>query len=361
MPQTAANSVKFYTLSSMPNIMKNGSFLNLTEEDNDNKAGLYFCDGSGWKYLMNVDTEIQSAIVYNNVMYFYNTPQAPNPTFDSDSDSDPNLGDYVFSVELPEWLLEVVGGDGIKVTGLDTVSVDLAPFATKGSTATPHADSINMLKIDTNHKLSLSDTWKCGEYDDQIHKHLLHLHSANLKYIHVLKVEIPDGVTVTPVSALDLNPTPSSPEYVKHSGNNNYYRLVGCSPSATSIAESEIAIQSTAGFERLYIKNTANQIVEFRPAGRLNTVYNATFKNPALTQSNSTCVWEIPYSDIIDAGIGVSGAVVFLRDTSGKQLIPDVVFDGPNQKVIITIYSTTNIGAGEYTAIVFGSNYNDTH
>lgn len=359
MPHT---NVEFYSLSTMPTTLKNGSFLNLTNQDNENLAGLYFCDGSNWRYLMNLDNEIKSAIVYGNVMYFYTTPTPPDPIYDSDSGSDVDLGDYAFFVELPEWLSEVIGGDGISVTNGNTVSVDLAQWATSGSTTTPHPNSENLLKIDSDHKLTIGDTWKCGRYDDKVYKHLLHLSSQKLVYEQISKYKIPDGVTVTPVSTVDSEPTASSPEYIKHSGNNWYYRLVGSKPDYTSLEPGEIAIQTTAGFERLYIKNTNQQIVEFRPAGRLNTVYNATFTNELLTESNSVCRWEIPYANIMNAGIGIYGAMVFLRENStGRQLVPDVVFDTQNSKVVISLYSTTDIAAGSYTAIVMGSNYNDTH
>lgn len=360
MPQVAPTSVKFYTLSTMPNMFKNGTFLNLTNQDHDNKAGLYFCDGTGWRYLINLDTEIKSALVYDNVMYFYTVTPAPTPSIDTVT-GNVDLGDYSFSVQLPEWLSAVVGGNGISVSGGDTISVDLAPYATLGTTPTPHTGSDSILIMDSNNQLSISDTWKCGHYDDSVQKHLSHLISNKLVYKNIRKAEIPDGVTVTQVSFVDSNPSILSPEYIQDLGNNWYYKLVGSKPLVTSLVEGEIAISNTAGFERLYIKNTNDEIVEFRPAGRLNTVYNATFTNPVLTPSNSVCTWEIPYADIILEGIGVTGAMVVLRDSTGRQLVPDVLFDSTNQKVVISIYSASQIPADEYTAIVMGSNYNDTH
>lgn len=335
-----ANSVKFYTLSSMPNVFRNGAFLNLTNQDHDNKAGLYFCDGNSWRYLINLDTEIKSALVYGNVMYFYTFTPAPTPSIDAVT-GDVDLGNYSFSVQLPQ--------------------VDLAPYSTSGSTPTPHIGSDNILIIDSNNQLSISDNWKCGRYDDSVYRHLSHLVSEKLVYIHIRKTEIPDGVTVTQVSSVDSNPTTSSPEYIQDLGNNWYYKLVGSKPQITSLVEGEIAISNVRGFERLYIKNTADEIVEFRPAGRLNTVYNATFTNPELTPDDSVCTWKIPYTDVISAGIGVTGAMVVLRDSTGRQLVPDVLFDSGYNSIVISIYSTSTIPANEYTAIVMGSNYNDTH
>lgn len=339
MPQVA-NSVKFYTLSSMPNVFRNGTFLNLTNQDHDNKAGLYFCDGNSWRYLINLDIEIKSALVYDNVMYFYTFTPAPTPSIDAVT-GDVNLGNYSFSVQLPQ--------------------VDLAPYSTRGSTPTPHVGSDNILIIDSNNQLSISDNWKCGRYDDSVYRHLSHLVSEKLVYEHIYKTEIPDGVTVTQVSSVDSNPTTSSPEYIQDLGNNWYYKLVGSKPHYTSLVNGEIAISNVKGFERLYIKNNEDEIVEFRPAGRLNTVYNATFTNPELTPDNSVCTWKIPYEDVISAGIGVTGAMVVLRDSTGRQLVPDVLFDSGYNSIVISIYSTSTIPANEYTAIVMGSNYNDTH
>lgn len=373
MPHT---NVEFYSLSTMPTTLKNGSFLNLTNQDNENLAGLYFCDGSNWRYLMNLDNEIKSAIVYGNVMYFYTTPTPPDPIYDSDSGSDVDLGDFVFFVELPEWLSEITAGDGISVSGGNKVSVDLAPETVYENTQIPHTGSENILKIDENDKLSIGDTWRCGIYyngvdtgsdsdsdsDNRIKRHVSHLLTENLVYEFIKKKNVPDGITPVGVSSVPANPSSGSDEYIKRTTDNKYFKLVGKKPHPSSIIEGEIAISTAKGFERLYIKNNENEIVEFKPAGRLDEVYNATFTNEPMTPSNSTCVWEIPYSDIIEAGIGIYGAMVFLRENAtGRQLVPDVVFDGQNESVLISIYSTTNIAAGKYTAIVMGSNYNDTH
>lgn len=354
------NSVKFYSLSSMPNVFRNGAFLNLTNQDQDNKAGLYFCDGNSWKYLINLDTEIKSALVYDNVMYFYTVTPAPTPSIDTVT-GNVDLGNYSFSVQLPDWLSDTNGGNGISVSDNDTISVDLAQYSTIGSTTQPHTGSNNILIIDEDKKLSISDTWKCGRYDNSVNRHISHLVSNKLVYKNIRKTEIPDGVEVVQVSTLDSNPTVLSPEYIQTLGNYWYYKLVGSKPLFTSLVEGEIAISNAAGYERLYIRNTADEIVEFRPSGRLNTVYNATFTNPILTPSDSVCTWEIPYANIISEGIGITGAMVVLRDSTGRQLVPDVLFDSGNSNVVISIYSTSNIPANEYTAIVMGSNYNDTH
>lgn len=374
MPQTATDSVKFYTLSSMPNIFKKGAFLNLTQDDHDNKEGLYFCDGTRWRYLIHTEVQIQSAGIYNNTMYFYTTPTAPDFVDGSDSDSEPDLGDYVFFVQLPE----LVGGNGVSVSDFYNINVDLAQSSVYESSIFSHIGSENILTIDEDNKLTIGDTWRCGIYyngidtgsdsdsdsDNRIKRHVSHLLTENLVYEFIYKKNIPDGVTIYQETSVPSNPTSSSHEYIKRTSDNHYFRLVGKKPLPSSIIEGEIAISTAKGFERLYIKNNQDEIVEFKPSGRLNEVYNATFTNDALTvdTATSTCVWEIPYSDIISEGIGIYGAVVFLRENqTGKQLIPDVVFDGTNSKVVITMYSTTNIAAGRYTAIVMGSNYNNTH
>lgn len=380
MPQTATDSVKFYTLSSMPNIYKKGAFLNLTQDDHDNKEGLYFCDGTRWRYLIHTEVQIQSAGIYNNTMYFYTTPTAPDFIDGSDSDSEPDLGDYVFSVQLPE----LVGGNGVSVSDFYNIDVDLANFSVYESTNVPHIGTENLLTIDIDSKLTIGDTWRCGVYHacsndgsesesdsehygdgNMIKRHVSHLLTESVVYKQILKKEVPDGVVPVPVSFVPSHPNEFDYEYIKKLTTPvRYFQLVGKKPEVYDFLEGEITISTAKGFERLYIKNNQDEIVEFRPSGRLNEVYNATFTNDALTvdTATSTCVWEIPYSDIISEGIGIYGAVVFLRENqTGKQLIPDVVFDGTNSKVVITMYSTTNIAAGRYTAIVMGSNYNNTH
>lgn len=345
------DSVKFYSLSNIPQTAVNGSFLNVTTGDNSHPPGLYFCYNNNWKYLVNLDLEIKSAAVYNNVIYFYNTTPAPTLS------SVPDPSTYVFSVPLPT----LTAGEGIDMTSSE-VSVDLATTTVTGSTTTPHTGSTNLLKIDSDDKLSISDTWDCGQYDDQVYRHVQQLKTSNVSYVHILKSDIPDGSTVTQVSSLPTSPTTSSPLYIRMStGNRWYYRLSGKKPVTASIQHGEIAVSYADGFERLYIKNSSNEIVEFEPAGRRrNMVSNATFTNEALTVSNSACTWEIPYADITDAGIGIYGAVVFVRENeTGRQLIPDVVFDATHSVVVITLYSTANIAAGKYTAIVVGSNYNN--
>ena len=346
----ANNSVKFYSLSSMPQTYQNGAFLNLTNGDAQNPSGLYFCYNNSWKYLVNTNNEIKSAAVYNGVVYFFNTTPAPTLTSVPSS--------YVFSVALPS----LSGGNGINVSN-SGINVDLSNTTVSGNTTTPHSNSTNLLKIDSNSKLSMSDTWDCGAYDDQVYRHVQHLKTSNVFYVHILKSDIPDGSTVTSVNSVPSDPKPNSPTYIQlSSGNRWYYKLSGKSPATSSIQYGEIAVSYADGFERLFIKNSNNEIIEFEPASkRMNVVSNATFTNEILTTLNSTCTWGIPYNDIISAGIGIYGAVVFLRENeTGRQLIPDVVFNNKDGYVYITIYSTTNIPAGKYTAIVMGSNYNNT-
>lgn len=60
----------------------------------------------------------------------------------------------------------VTGGNGINVapvSGNTEVSVDLAQNATSGSTRT-HTQASNLLIIDGDNKLSISDTWDCGTF-----------------------------------------------------------------------------------------------------------------------------------------------------------------------------------------------------
>lgn len=338
-------SVKFYSLNSMPQTYQNGAFLNLTREDNSNPPGLYFCYDNNWRYLVNLNNEIKSAAVFNGVVYFYNVSPAP---------SSPDGA--VFSVELPT----INGGDGIGVSD-NTIYVSLSDTTVSGDTTTPHIDSSNLLKIDSNKKLSMSDTWDCGAYDDQVYRHVQHLKTSNVFYTHVLKRDIPDGAVVEYVSSVPSNPEVASPLFIQlKEGNRWYYRLSGKTPATSSIQYGEIAVSYAKGYERLFIKNSKDEIIEFEPRRDVNIVKNATFTNGFIESVDSECVWEIPYDDIISAGIGIYGAVVFLRENeTGRQLIPDVVFDNNENIIRITIYSKESMEPNKYTAIVIGSNYNN--
>lgn len=340
------SSVKFYSLASMPQKYQNGAFLNLTVGDESNPSGLYFCYNNTWKYLVNLNNDIKSAAVFNGVVYFYNVSPAPSTTDGA-----------LFSFTLPT----LSGGDGISVSN-NEINVDLSTTTVVENTTTPHTESTNLLKIDSNSKLSLSDTWDCGEYDDQVYRHVKHLKTSNVYYKHVLKSEIPDGTVITYLYSIPSNPKVNSPLYIHLlTGNRWYYKLSGKIPATSNIQYGEIAVSYAEGFERLFIKNSNNEIIEFEPAKRVNVVSNATFTNELLEPVDSECVWKIPYKEIISAGIGIYGAVVFLRETeTGKQIIPDVVFSSANESIIITLYSKKSIKENAYTAIVMGSNYNNT-
>ena len=350
-PIAEDRQVKFYSLNAIPNTYHNGSFLNLTIGTANNPAGLYFCYNNSWRYLVNTDSDIRSATTWENTIYFYSTPIAPVLT------SVPPVGSYVFSVDIPS----LTSGSGLSMSNGE-MSLSLSQTTVTGNTTTPHAGSTNLLKIDSNDNLSISDTWDCGEYDDQVYRHVIHLKTSNVEYVHVLKSDIPDGSTIVSVSSVPSNPTTNSPTYIQlNSGNRWYYQLSGKSPALSSIQYGEIAVSYADGHERLFIKNTNDEIIEFEPVNRRrNVVNNATFLNPDLTVNNNECKWKIPYADVTSAGITIMGAVCFLREVStGKQLIPDVVFDDRNSVVEITIYSTSNIRRETYTAIIIGSNYNN--
>ena len=104
------NSVKFYSLASMPQKYQNGAFLNLTRGDGSNPSGLYFCYNNTWKYLVNLNNDIKSAAVFDGVVYFYNVSPAP---------SSPDGA--LFSVKLPT----LGGGDRLSLSN-DEVNVDLS-------------------------------------------------------------------------------------------------------------------------------------------------------------------------------------------------------------------------------------------
>ena len=230
----SANSVKFYSLSSIPNTYQNGSFLNLTTGSQNNPAGLYFCFNNQWKYLVNLDNTpgVKSAAVFDNVAYFYN--YAPAPSQEPGSD-------YMFSINLP--VLEVSAGSGISIDGSDNeISVNLSTTTVSGDTTTPHTGSTNILKIDSADKLSISDTWDCGEYNSNVYRHLKHLKSSGLVYERILKYDIPDGASISEVNEVPSAPTSLSPVYIQVTTNHWYYKLVGQPPVASSLGYGEIAV-----------------------------------------------------------------------------------------------------------------------
>lgn len=195
-------------------------------------------------------------------------------------------------------------------------------------------------------------------------RHLQHIRTSMLEYVQVNKADIPVSASVQQVDSV---PTPSQLEgiqnpsrYVQLSGGNHwYYELTGKRPS--DLAYGELAVAFRDGSERLYIKNSGGTTVEFRPWSFDRTAaYICRFDNPSLAPSGNTCTWEIPYASLKANGVSPGCASVALRETAtGKQTVPDVVFDNNSQVVRIAIYSEADIAAGAYRAIITGLNYGE--
>ena len=92
----------------------------------------------------------------------------------------------------------------------------------------------------------------------------------------------------------------------------------------------------------------------------VGTAFGARLIDYGKVVQGNTCTWEIPYASLKANGVSPGCASVALRETAtGKQTVPDVVFDNNSQVVRIAIYSEADIAAGAYRAIITGLNYGE--
>lgn len=192
-----------------------------------------------------------------------------------------------------------------------------------------------------------------------IKRHLQHQKTSSFEYVRIPKSEVPANQTVTSVATYPVEPTIDSPKYIQVTSNNWYYVLEGKKPNTETLLYGELAVSFGKGSETITIKNSLNEMVEFKPqAIEVNCVKEVRIQNPVLTPVNDNeCTWRIPYRDIMNANIYPETAVVFMRNKQGKQIIPDVTFNATNKTVDILIYSTSVIAEGAYTAIIMGTSY----
>ena len=197
-------------------------------------------------------------------------------------------------------------------------------------------------------------------------RHLQHIRTTHLQYVQISNGDIPVYASVRTMldvpSQHDIENMESPPMYIKVSSNGNYkyYELNGKQPS--DLRFGEIGISYKDGHERIYIKNASGKIVEFRPYSvDVNSAYMFQKDNEQLTPSvDDVCTWEIGYNELRNKGVSPNCASVALRHIeSGKQTVPDVVFDNENNLLKIFIYSETDIAAGEYRVIITGLNYGE--
>lgn len=193
-------------------------------------------------------------------------------------------------------------------------------------------------------------------------RHLIHVRTSQLQYVQINKADIPVSASVQSVDSVpepgQIGNNPS--RYIQLSGGNHwYYELTGKRPS--DLIYGEIAVAFPDGYERIYIKNSGGSVVEFRPwSAERTAAYMFQVENGTLTASGGTCTWEIPYADMKASGVSPSCASVAVRETStGKQTVPDVVFDDGDQVARITLYSRSDIPTGSYRAIITGLNYGE--
>lgn len=195
-------------------------------------------------------------------------------------------------------------------------------------------------------------------------RHLIHVRTSMLEYVHTLKSDIPVSASVETVGSV---PSSEQLEHIQNpsryiqldSGNHWYYELTGKRPS--DLAYGEIAIAFRNGSERIYIRNSSNAVTEFRPwVDNKSVAYMFQAENDTLTTSDGTCTWEIPYADLKASGVNPDLASVTVREVAtGKQTVPDAVFDDGAQAVRITLYSKNDISAGAYRALITGLNYGE--
>ena len=185
-----------------------------------------------------------------------------------------------------------------------------------------------------------------------------------LQYVHVLKSDIPINSSIQQLGSV---PTPTQiagmanpSKYIQVTTNSWYYELCGKKPE-NILAYGELAIAYAPGYERLYIVNGDNDIVEFRPYTVDKTsAHTVSFENDTLASSGGACVWSIPFSEITSGGINPDYATIALRNLqTGEQVVPDVVFDSNATALKITIYSRDDIPTGRYRAIITGINYTE--
>lgn len=104
-------------------------------------------------------------------------------------------------------------------------------------------------------------------------KHLQHLRSRLCEYKQIRKEEIPSGVSIEvkssiPTSAeiLELFKQNIQPaEYIQVNTNNWYYQLEGKAPSTDVLLYGELAVSYQKGYERVFFKNSENELVSLQP------------------------------------------------------------------------------------------------
>lgn len=192
-----------------------------------------------------------------------------------------------------------------------------------------------------------------------VERHVQHIRTTDLEYTPIDRSIVPVNAVVLSTDTLP-NPDGGNAERYVVIGS-QYYELTGKKPYSADIKEGEIAVSFADGNERLFIKNSNGTIVEFRPYRTDRYVaYMFQKDNEVMNPIGSVCTWEIGYDELKDKGVSPNCASVALREVfTGKQTVPDVVFDENDNKVKIDIYSETQIGTGEYRVVITGLNYGE--
>lgn len=196
-------------------------------------------------------------------------------------------------------------------------------------------------------------------------RHLQHVKTEMKQYVPIPLAQIPVNESMRDV---DRVPTPqqiagqASPyQYVHENNSVRYYELTGKLPQDLEFGE--IAVAYSSGYERLFIKNSSNEIVEFRPykVDTSQIKMGAMSNNGTIQSVNGYCSITYPY-DTIRKLTGVNPAqysVCIVREiVSGMQRNDaEIVFDNENKELTIKIPSGGDFADGGLAFIFIGSPY----
>ena len=197
-------------------------------------------------------------------------------------------------------------------------------------------------------------------------RHLQHVKTEMKQHVSIPLAQIPVNESIRDVARV---PTPqqiadqASPyQYVHENNSVRYYELTGKLPQDLEFGE--IAVAYSSGYERLFIKNSSNEIVEFRPY-KVDTskikMGGMSNDETIIRSEDGYCTITYPY-DTIGKLTGVNPAqysVCVVREiASGMQRNDaEIVFDNENRVLTIRIPSDDDFAGGGLAFIFIGSPY----
>lgn len=175
-------------------------------------------------------------------------------------------------------------------------------------------------------------------------KHLQHLRSRLCEYKQIRKEEIPSGVSIEvrssiPTSAdiLELFKQNIQPaEYIQVSTNNWYYQLEGKAPSTDILLYGELAVSYQKGYERVFFKNSENELVSLQPITYTDSTVKGESTNVDIeVKQENGKLTNVVVTDRTDEAI--EKAIHYTL----QQL--DSIAEGTSDKFDITIYQTDGV------------------